>query len=420
MIAKWKKEPTVVYIADSVRHIPDELYLDKCFITDVYIGSNVRTIGDSAFEGCSGITNVHFKHSNDGLKSIGYRAFHYCDGLTSFNLPYNNQPMTIGDEAFALCRDLSSFYASNTISIGSRAFEYCEKLEEAGFSSSIRTIGYHAFNSCTSLKRLDLTNIQHEIEVGDYAFDRCNLLSDINWDAIKIIGRYAFDYCYSIENVQLSSEYIGDCAFYGCYGLLTATLWDDVVNVGEKIFNGCKCLVEIKNCSEIDKALIVNPYTLAYITNDIKKGVFDKSNGVLYYSNSKTTPQIPKTAIGILEDTDTIAIDNDCNSIHTLDLYLNPFITQTVKNIILPTSIDSIMDVPFDNCYNLDNVYYCGTAEQWRDLVPDIESYSDNLINAKIFMYSETEPIEQGNFWYYGGENNDTPVIWPPVASENE
>ena len=46
----------------------------------VEIGTNVTSIGSSAFSGCSGLTSVTIP---DSVTSIGSEAFYYCDGLAS-------------------------------------------------------------------------------------------------------------------------------------------------------------------------------------------------------------------------------------------------------------------------------------------------------------------------------------------------
>ena len=62
------------------------------------IPNNVSAIGDSAFDGCSGLTSVTIPES---VTSIGRGAFEDCTGLTSVTIP--NSVTSIGDYAFYGC-----------------------------------------------------------------------------------------------------------------------------------------------------------------------------------------------------------------------------------------------------------------------------------------------------------------------------
>ena len=75
----------------------------------VYNGTNysVTSIGDDAFDYCSGLTSVIIPNS---VTSIGEGAFYYCSGLTSIAIP--DSVTSIGDSAFGDCSGLT------TISIG--------------------------------------------------------------------------------------------------------------------------------------------------------------------------------------------------------------------------------------------------------------------------------------------------------------
>ena len=72
------------------------------FIYDGY-SYKVTSIGDFAFEGCTGLTSVEIPNS---VTSIGYEAFYRCYNLTSIEIP--NSVTTIGSYAFKYCTRLHS------------------------------------------------------------------------------------------------------------------------------------------------------------------------------------------------------------------------------------------------------------------------------------------------------------------------
>ena len=62
----------------------------------------ITRIGDSAFQGCSGLTELTLPNS---ITSIGNSAFQGCSGLTELTLP--NSVKNIGNSAFKGCSGLS-------------------------------------------------------------------------------------------------------------------------------------------------------------------------------------------------------------------------------------------------------------------------------------------------------------------------
>ena len=100
------------------------LYLNGEEVNDLVIPNSVMSIGNSAFDGCSGLTSVAIPNS---VTSIGNYAFERCSGLTSVTIP--NSVTSIGNGAFSECSGLTSVTIPNSVtSIGNSAFEYCSGL----------------------------------------------------------------------------------------------------------------------------------------------------------------------------------------------------------------------------------------------------------------------------------------------------
>ena len=81
----------------------------------------VTSIGDYAFQYCSGLTSITIPNS---VTSIGEWAFQDCTGLTSITIP--NSVTSIGYCAFLCCTGLTSITIPNSVtSIGGEAFSDC-------------------------------------------------------------------------------------------------------------------------------------------------------------------------------------------------------------------------------------------------------------------------------------------------------
>ena len=96
-------------------------YLNDKEITSIEIPSNVTTLGNYVFQGCSGLTSLNLPA---GITSIGEGAFCGCSGLTSLTLP------------------------AGITEIGSSAFEDCSGLTSLTLPAGITEIGYSAFAFC--------------------------------------------------------------------------------------------------------------------------------------------------------------------------------------------------------------------------------------------------------------------------------
>jgi hypothetical protein len=142
-------------IGDNVERIPAKMFMDCENLTSIYIGNSVTSIGDAAFENCSGITEVHYNARNcadlDFPTGGVVHPFIQCTGT-----------LIIGDNVERIpanmFRDLSYFTTCNLIipnsvtSIGERAFENTRCFTgNLIIPNSVTTIGAYAFDGCSGL-----------------------------------------------------------------------------------------------------------------------------------------------------------------------------------------------------------------------------------------------------------------------------
>ena len=138
-------ELTSVTIPNSVTSIGYSAFYGCSGITSVTIPNSVTYIGGSAFLGCSGLNSIVVSGNNvtydsrdncnaiietstntlvagckntiipNSVTSIGESAFEGCSGLTSLTIP--NSVTSIGDEAFRGCSGLTSVTIGNSVNI---------------------------------------------------------------------------------------------------------------------------------------------------------------------------------------------------------------------------------------------------------------------------------------------------------------
>lgn len=123
--------------------------LSYCKMTSVTIPGGVKSIGEYAFDHCTGLTSIDLPPS---LNSLGSYAFSGCTGLTHVNIP---RITSIGDYAFYYCTGLQSVNISYGLErIGSNMFYSCYNLNSLTISASVNRIGFRAFLGCYKLKKI--------------------------------------------------------------------------------------------------------------------------------------------------------------------------------------------------------------------------------------------------------------------------
>ena len=217
-------------------------YINDKEITSIEIPSNVTTLGNYVFQGCSRLTSLTLPV---GITSIGYRAFQGCSGLTSLTLPVGIT--SIGTSAFEGCSGLTSLnLPAGITSIGEYAFEGCSGLTSLTLPAGITEIGSGAFRDCSGLTSINLPADITEIVFN--AFEGCSGLTSLNLPAgITKIGSGAFNGCSGLTSLNLPAGIteIGSFAFSRCSGLTSLNLPAGITSIGYSAFEGCSGLTSL-------------------------------------------------------------------------------------------------------------------------------------------------------------------------------
>ena len=207
----------------------------------VEVKSGVKSLGDYAFNGCTGLTQVILPE----VTSIGKYAFYGCTGLAELAVP--DTVTTIGAGAFYDCESLTKINIPADVTvIGSYTFYGCAALEEVELPDDLKTVGGSAFDGCVSLTEVTLP--KGVTTVGSAAFSDCTGLTEIVIpDSVQSVGRHAFAGCTGLRSASFGKglSVVGDEMFTGCTALAEVTLPGDLALIGASAFEGCKALTEI-------------------------------------------------------------------------------------------------------------------------------------------------------------------------------
>lgn len=161
------------------------------------------------------------------VPSIGQYAFYGCTNLTTAEFP---KAESIGQYAFYGCTDLSRLELPN-----------------------VATLGGFCFSQCTNLESISLPNVVGGAS-GSYSscLEGCTALTSVNLPSIETLWNYFFRNCTSLVTVVLPSWTRSNTGnFYGCSNLETI----DLAGVNPTHTNAIPAS-EYANCSKL-KTLII-------------------------------------------------------------------------------------------------------------------------------------------------------------------
>ena len=108
------------------------------------------------------------------------------------------------------------------------------------------SVGNNAFNSCTSLIRVNIPN--GVTSIGGSAFRNCYSLIHVNIpNSVTSIGDSAFQGCYSLTQINIpdSVTSIEMGVFYNCYSLTQINIPNSVTSIGGNAFQFCSSLCDV-------------------------------------------------------------------------------------------------------------------------------------------------------------------------------
>ncbi len=370
--------------------IPAYAFENCSFLTEIALGSTVTSVGAYAFSGCTELENI----SLPAVAEISEGMLRNCSSLTSFFIC--ESATSIGPYAFLGCYGLE-FLGSEAVFLELDTFFGGEWTENAFVvPDTVKTIGEAAFNGCSQMTALSIpfvgsapkakefegtfgyifgngsytdgieTVVQGYVchlpaslrtvavtsatQIPAYAFNNCSRLQTIYLsDAVKTVGKYAFDGCNGLTELSIPSlTAISEGMLKNCSSLKHFEIAATVTDIGPEAFRGCTSLASVN--SENAGEFII-PSTVKTVGRAAFNGCVLMKDLTIPFVGYSASSEYPDGLFGYIFGIDFYSGGEEVDQIHSL--YYIPTALETVT----VTNAQKIVEHAFRNCTMLDYIY---------------------------------------------------------------
>lgn len=369
-------------IGDKVEYIDKWTFDGNWRLNKITIGSGLKEVGESAFGNIyrydpMTVYDFYIKDLKQWIEIEGLDKAIFEH--SSFNLYLNNElitELTIPD---------------GITEIPAKIFKY-GSYRKITIPEGVTKIGDEAFSRCNRVQELSLPDTLTEI--GERAFSGVRITELVIPDSVVSIGNYAFS-SNSLTRVVLGT------------GLKDGT-------VGENAFDGCnifevydKCYFGFGYDNTICGKVAVNAYRIIKPNDYNQESSVHKVQGadgntyVYYERYNQSELKNERILRGYIGTNDNLILPEGITHIM--------YAFRDIEYVVIPESVRVIKNSIFsaNNNNNLNYVFYVGDGSGFDAI--SVGSDNGALAKNKVYYYSETEPAEEGLFWYYV---NGAPTPW--------
>lgn len=368
----WSSHPT--YYGAS-------LFLDGALVNDIVIPSTITTIPEYAFAGLKSLSSVTIPNT---VTSIGTEAFIDCTALEkvdiedlgayltiSYGNPYRSHPTYYGADLYLDGEPLVDAVIPDGVTyIPTYSFYGNELLASVSIPSSVTSVDYHAFEGCTSLKKVYARDLQSYLGCSFAEKTAC----PTNNGAELYLGGELL----KAAEIPLGSTSISDYAFYGCTSLRSVALPDSVTSIGIGAFSGCtylRTMVGPANC--IGDAVKTAPRVTSVAITSGSKIPADSFGGYVSLVSVDIPDSVASIGDGAFYECDSLA------------------------SVVIPPSVKSIESNAFWGCPSLKRVD-----------ISDLKSYLNCVFNDRF-----SSPTGYGADLYLDGALLDRVTLPAGISS---
>ncbi len=309
-------------------------------------------------------------------------------------------------------------YKSKTlkvVGIDNRTFVGCPNLTSISLPKSIAYIGYDAFEDCTALKRLYITDIAAwcKIDIGGgksnpfyYNYEAKELyVNDVLVtdlvipEGVTAISNAAFYNWNNLTSVTLPSTLIqiGDDVFYNCTGLKSISIPHSVTTIGGYAFYNCTNLTSVTLGNSVET---LKRYAFAYCEkiesielpqtlSVIDEHAFARCKALTAIAIPDNVKKLSDSALWGCSNLTSVSLGNGITHIG-----LNAFRLSGIVSIDIPASVTVIDNYAFYDCANLSEVRVRATTP------PTIQSHTFNDYSMPLYVPKDcSELYKKADYW---------------------
>lgn len=243
-----QRELISIEIGPKVTSLPNFVFSNDIALKSVTIPANVREIGQLAFDCCTGLVEVLGLEENTLITEFSSYLFRGCNSLKRVSSP------------------------KNLSVIGDHAFTNCLSLEEFTISSSVDSVMYCAFDGCTSLKSLVITDGYNPLYFDNQSEGACFKLCPLEYiyfgrNVTKLYSSpLPFAEKPTLKKVTFSNTVttIDNSLLYGSTSLTELSIPASVIKVGSFAFDGCTSLKSVTFEASATPITLNNSYTTGF------------------------------------------------------------------------------------------------------------------------------------------------------------
>ena len=215
-----------------------------------------------------------------------------------------------------------------------------------------------------------------------FSYFNKNKLKSIGLSNIEYIGKEAFSWCQSLQDITIPSSvtYIGDGAFSGCKSLQSITIPNSVRNIGNNAFSYCNICFFICNSTYFQNDDVC-------LFNKDKTAIVSRIKDCVYYIIPNSVTGIGDYAFSWCESLQSIIIPN---SVTKIGDYAFSW-CKSLQRVTISNSVTSIGDYAFSWCRSLQSITIPNSVTKIGDGAFSLCTHLDelSLLRLKELNYTQ-------------------------------